>query len=172
MLLFVFFTLRLAEIFLTALVWSGSVCGCHKRKERLMNTHFCVCCVYDCSLKDFCVHMHASSQLGAKHCVQEKLACARVYSKLYYFFGSVFLTITKLFCFGENLTRKPVTLLSFCWRSASIIPIAKWRKWVLLWYWLLALVVRIKHCGWINKNGKNKREDWSFQLKKKLFFSS
>lgn len=93
-----------------------------------MNTHFCVCCVYDCSLKDFCVHMHASSQLGGKHCVQEKLACARVYSKLYYFFGSVFLTITKLFCFGENLTRKPVTFSFFLLKICQYNSNSKMKK--------------------------------------------
>lgn len=57
-----------------------------------------------------------------------ELACARVYSKVDYVFGSVLLTITKSFCFGENSTRKPMCSLSLCRESASFIPIAKLRK--------------------------------------------
>lgn len=52
--------------------------------------------------------------------------------------------------------------------EASLIPIEKMKNV----FCSLVLVVWIKHCGWINKNGKNKREDWSFQLKKKKFFGS
>ena len=40
------------------------------------------------------------------------LTSARVYSKVDYVFGSILLTVTKSFCFGENSTRKPVCLLS------------------------------------------------------------
>lgn len=122
------FTLRLAEILLSAPVRSVSVCATDRAHER--EWWICVCVMCLClQFKGFlCVHMFASSQWGENHCVLGEPACARVYSKVDYVFGSVLLTITKSFCFGENSTRKPVSLLSLCRRSASINPIAKWRK--------------------------------------------
>lgn len=82
-------------------------------------------------LKEFLsVRMFASCLWGRSHCVSGQLTSARVYSKVDYVFGSVWLTITKSFCFRENSTRKPMCLLSLCrvWESASFTPIAKPRK--------------------------------------------
>lgn len=166
------FTLRMAEILLSAPVWSGQ-----STRERMVNTCVCVMCLC-LQFKGFlCVHMFAPSQWGENHCVLGEPACARVYSKVDYVFGSVLLTITKSFCFGENSTRKPVSLLSLCRRSASINPIAKWRKRLFfsLWCWLMALevqVVRIKRPDYINKNGGTKGKMGLFSIQKtSLFFS-
>lgn len=135
----------------------------------MVNTCVCVMCLC-LQFKGFlCVHMFASSQWGENHCVLGEPACARVYSKVDYVFGSVLLTITKSFCFGENSTRKPVSLLSLCRRSASINPIAS-----------LVLVdgPEASSCqdqtSWLHKQEwRNKREDGSFfNSKHPLCFSA
>lgn len=69
-----------------------------------------------------------SSPWGGNHCVLGELACARVYSKVDYVFGSILLTITKSFCFRENSTRKSMCSHSLCRESASFTPIARRRK--------------------------------------------
>ncbi len=131
---------RLAEILLNTLlqVWPVCVCVCmcvfmwqtEHSSIGMAGEYLCVMCLC-LGFKGFlCVHTFTSSLQGGNHCVLGELACARVYSKVDYVFGSILLTITKSFCFGENSTRKPMCLLSLCRESACFTPIAKWRKGV------------------------------------------
>lgn len=117
------------------------VCVCDRQsttaKGRLVNS--CVCVLVMCLCQQFegflCVHVFASSLWVGSHCVPGELACARVYSKVDYIFGSILLTITKSFCFGENSTRKPMCSLSLCRDSASFTPITEQRKRLFLRCW-------------------------------------
>lgn len=141
--------LRLAEILLNALsqVRLESLCAhvCAYVTDRAQQQRgdwwirVCVYVLVMCLCQQFegflCVHVFASSLWVGSHCVPGELACARVYSKVDYIFGSILLTITKSFCFGENSTRKPMCSLSLCRDSASFTPITEQRKRLFLRCW-------------------------------------
>lgn len=89
-------------------VWSMSVCVTEFKSEILVGCAR-VMCLYLQFRGFLWAHMFACSQRERKHCARGEPACARVYSKVDYAFGSVLLTITKRFCFWREFQLKACT---------------------------------------------------------------